>query len=584
MQLFSFFVRRYPTQSLITLACLALALSLDALGLSATLPLIGVAAGGEGASEDTSPLKAGVIRAFAAVGVEPTLSVLMAVVATSFTLKAGLVLLAKRQVGYTVAHVATDLRLELLRAVLATRWTWFTRQPTGIVANSFATEADRASRSYLEMAQIVAYSMEALLYAGLALAVSWQATLGAIGAAAVTMGSLAALVAMAGRAGRKQTHLLKVLLSRLTDTLHSVKLLKSTGRERLIGPLLEHDTERLNRALRKQVLAKESLRALQEPILVYFVLAATAVMLIHLEMPFANAFMIILLFARSQSSVNKTQRRYQHMVTDASALWSLRELVDRAEAEREPAGGGTEPSLDRGITLHDVTVRYDDERAVLTNASLEIPAGQITAIIGPSGSGKTTLIDLVTGLLHPESGEVRIDDTPLPELDLHRWRVKIGYVPQEMLLLHDSVRMNVTLGDPEYPEEEIERALREAGAWEFVSQLPEGIESSVGERGTLLSGGQRQRIAIARALLRRPRLLILDEATAALDPETESAVWQTIEALRGRTTVVAISHQPALVGVADRVYRIEDGTATLAAPGSSGGQSDSGSGNQEEVA
>lgn len=574
MQLFSFFVRRYPTESLITLVCLVLALSLDALGLSAMLPLIGVAAGGETGGDDTSPLKTTVMGAFETLGVEPTLGVLMAVVATSFTFKAGLVLLAKRQVGYTVAHVATDLRLELLRGVLATRWTWFTRQPAGTVANSFATEADRASRSYLEMAQLVAYSMEALLYAGLAFAVSWQATLGAVGAATLTVGALSVLVRMSGRAGRKQTRLLKLLLARLTDSLQAAKLLKATGRERLIGPLLEDDTRQLNRALRRQVLAKETLRALQEPILVYFVLAATGVMLIHLQMPFANAFMIILLFARSQNSVNKAQRRYQHMITDASALWSLRDLVDRATHEREPAGGTALPSLEQGIVLDDVSVSYD-EHPVFVGARVEIPAGRITALIGPSGSGKTTLIDLLTGLVHPDRGVVRIDGQPLPDLDLRRWRQMIGYVPQEMLLLHDSVRVNVTLGDPDVPDDEIERALRDAGAWDFVSSMPEGVESSVGERGALLSGGQRQRIAIARALLRRPKLLILDEATAALDPETEAAVWATVEALRDRTTVVAISHQPSLVGVADRIYRLENGVAELASapgPGRAGAQ------------
>jgi ATP-binding cassette subfamily C protein len=130
-------------------------------------------------------------------------------------------------------------------------------------------------------------------------------------------------------------------------------------------------------------------------------------------------------------------------------------------------------------------------------------------------------------------------------------------------MLHTSVRRNVTLGDPDVSDAEVERALRDAEAWEKVCQLPGGLDASVGERGVLLSGGQRQRIAIARALVGRPRLLILDEATAALDRETEAAIWTTVSHLRGKTTVVAISHQPALVGVADRVYRIEGGSARL---------------------
>ena len=179
---------------------------------------------------------------------------------------------------------------------------------------------------------------------------------------------------------------------------------------------------------------------------------------------------------------------------------------------------------------------------MLDGLSLEIPAGEITAVIGTSGAGKTTIVDLITGLVQPDGGAVRVDGVRLPELDTRLWRQMLGYVPQEMLLLHDSVLMNVTLGDPEIKLDRVEAALRDAGAWEFVCELPEGVHSSVGERGTLLSGGQRQRIAIARALVHEPKLLILDEATAALDPENEAAVWEAVENLRGRVTVVAISH------------------------------------------
>jgi ATP-binding cassette subfamily C protein len=188
-------------------------------------------------------------------------------------------------------------------------------------------------------------------------------------------------------------------------------------------------------------------------------------------------------------------------------------------------------------------------------------------LIGPSGSGKTTIIDLVIGLLRPQSGIVRIDDAPLSELDLKAWRRMIGYVPQETLLLHDSILHNVTLDDPELSEQDAVRALTSAGAWEFVEHLPRGIHSTVGERGSKLSGGQRQRIMIARALVHKPRLLILDEATSALDPKNEAAIGRTMQELRGELTILAISHQTALVSAADCVYRLENGKALLQSNG-----------------
>jgi ATP-binding cassette subfamily C protein len=200
---------------------------------------------------------------------------------------------------------------------------------------------------------------------------------------------------------------------------------------------------------------------------------------------------------------------------------------------------------------------------VFEKANLLVPAGKLTALIGPSGSGKTTVIDLVIGLLRPQSGAVRIDDVPLSELDLKAWRHMIGYVPQENLLLHDSILHNVTLGDPELSDDDAVQALKSAGAWEFIEPLPQGIHSTVGERGGKLSGGQRQRIMIARALVHKPRLLILDEATSALDPANEAAIGQTMQGLRGALTILAISHQTALVNAADCVYRLEKGQVQL---------------------
>jgi len=139
----------------------------------------------------------------------------------------------------------------------------------------------------------------------------------------------------------------------------------------------------------------------------------------------------------------------------------------------------------------------------------------------------------------------------------------IGYVPQETFLLHDTVLQNVTLGDANLTEADAEEALIAAGAWDFVKALPTGMHSSVGERGAALSGGQRQRIAIARALAHRPRLLILDEITSALDPDSEAAICCTLQWLRGQLTILAISHQPAIVQAAESVYRLERGHVSL---------------------
>jgi ATP-binding cassette subfamily C protein len=168
-------------------------------------------------------------------------------------------------------------------------------------------------------------------------------------------------------------------------------------------------------------------------------------------------------------------------------------------------------------------------------------------------------MDMVIGLLEPDAGQVLVDDKPMADIDTASWRRMIGYVPQETLLLHDSIKNNVSLGDPEVSEAAIQKALEDADLWPFVRALPDGIHTMVGERGGKLSGGQRQRIMIARALVNSPPLLILDEATSALHGQSEIALRETLKNLRGKLTIIAISHGDWLSTTADRVYRLDAG-------------------------
>jgi len=266
----------------------------------------------------------------------------------------------------------------------------------------------------------------------------------------------------------------------------------------------------------------------------------------------------------------KAQRKHQETATCESAYWSIMEKINKAKQYKEPRGGEIKATFERSISIDRVDFGYGD-KVILNNVSLEIPSRTFTSIVGPSGAGKTTLVDLITGLFHPTKGDVLIDGIPLSQIDLQSWRHMIGYVPQDTILLHESILTNVTLGDPALIAADAEYALRAAGAWDFVSEMPEGMLTIVGERGTKLSGGQRQRIAIARALVHRPQLLILDEATSALDPKTEASICQTLKELRGQLTILAISHQAALVEVADRVFQISGGgISQLPAPGNLG--------------
>ena len=557
MKTLRYFLAAYPASCAAALAWLLVAGVTEGLGLSTLLPLLSVATGSGIAA---TGYEGRVAKVLAALGIPADPGVLIGLVIAALWIKAMLMLLSKRQVGYTVARIATDLRLRLLRALLAARWSYASRQPAGRAANAMATEADRASYAFEYLTLIASYSVETVVYVGIACAISWRGTLVAGAASGLMLGLLGALVRMAHRAGRKQTALLDSLLTRTTDALGAVKLLKATGREDAVGPLLSGDTERLNRQLERRVLAREALRALQEPVVGTLLALGLFAALRIFTIPLSSTLVLGLVFTRALTRVASIQGKHQALVSETSALWAIDARIREAETAREPTGGGRRVALERGILIEGVALERDG-RKLFEDLTLEIPSGRITAVIGASGIGKTTLTDLITGLVWPTAGRVSIDGVALDELDLGAWRRQVGYVPQDLPMLHDSVRRNVTLGDPSLDDAAVEAALRLAGAWEFVCALPDGLDASVGERGALVSGGQRQRISIARALVHEPRLLIFDEATAALDAESEAAVWETIVSLRGRTTVVAISHHPQLATVADCVYRIADGRA-----------------------
>jgi ATP-binding cassette, subfamily C, bacterial len=564
MHLMLTFFRAYPWQTLIMLLALLFAGFAEGIGLSALLPLLNIAVR---TNTDNVPAEESEYERLVSTflnenGIDPSIGVMLAIIVMASTLKNILLLVANKQVGYTAAHVATDLRLKMLSAILRSRWEYFISQPVGKITNALATEAQRSSQAFVNGSLMITFGIQTVIYGAVAVALSWQATLACLITGLLIILTANSLVRISRRAGKKQTSLLTSLAARLTDTLQSVKPLKAMGRENSANALLAAETAQLNTALQRQVLSTAVLGAVQEVLLTIAIAAGMFVALVQFEMPFTTVLVLAIVLGRMLRQFSKVQREYQKAMIGESAFWSLQSTIDQAIAKREQLDAGKTPSLKDGIRFNSVDFTYA-KYTILDGLTLEIPSGSLTTLVGPSGAGKTTLIDLITGLLQPRSGNILIDNTDISELDIKTWRRMIGYVPQETHLLHDTVLHNITLGDPDLSCADVECALKAAGAWEFVTGLPEGMKSIVGERGEKLSGGQRQRIMIARALVRHPELLILDEATSALDPDSEAAILKTIERLRGKLTLLAISHQKALVDAADRVYRLENGRTVM---------------------
>ena len=552
------YIMVFPRRSALVMIALLAAGIAEGLSLTALLPLLSVAVGDASSSETGRT----VVQAMQRIGIEPTISTMLLIIVIGMITKSLILLLANRQVGYTVAHVASKLRQELIEALLASRWQYYLRQPAGSLANSVATEAYRAAQGFEHAANVMALSIQVLVYSTVALFISWEVTLASLVLGAAMLLVLQNLVRAAGKAGDKQTHLLRHLLSYLADVLASVKSLKAMARDNVADAILRDETKQLEKATRREVMSREALLAMQEPLLATLIAGGLYLALVVWQLSLASVMVMVFLLTRVQSLLNKAQRRYQHLVVQESAYWALRAAIKDAQDAAERTVGTQRPTLQQGISLRHISFNYD-KKSIFQDMSIEIPVNSFTSITGPSGAGKSTLLDLLCGLAEPQSGEILIDGISLHEIDLHHWRRMIGYVSQDTILLHDTILSNILIGAPDLTQADAEQALQQAGAWDFVCSLPAGLLTVVGERGGLLSGGQRQRIAIARALAHRPLFLLLDEPTSALDPDSEKIICETLQRLAQGLTIIAVSHQPAVINAADRIFTLSKGKAEL---------------------
>ncbi len=546
------------------LGCLLAAGIAEGVGLATLLPLLSLAINDQ--AHQTSTIGQYVEAALGVFGLVPEVGLLIVLVVSGVIIKCLLTMAAMNYVGRAVAEVSTGLRAELIKSLLRVRWGYFTQEPLGRIANAVSNDSTRAGQGYLMAANFQVNLIQTVIYSIVAALVSWRLALAALALGGTIALSLNFLVRASKKAGRRQQRRTQELVIYLSDALSNIKPLKAMAKSGQFATLFDRKIKQLNAALRRQVTFVYALKNLEEMMVAVAVGFGFFVAVTRYSVPISELLVVGLLLFQAVTAVGKMQRQYQKAVFYEAPYWSLRELIEKAEREREPATGTVQPTLERGCRFESVSFAYGTED-VLQRATLEIPAGNLTVITGASGSGKTTLTDLLLGLYEPRSGHVLIDDLPLGELDLEAWRGMVGYVPQELILFHDTVLANVTLGDPRLGAAEVETALRAAGAWDFVATLPEGLESVVGEKGAKLSGGQRQRIALARALAHKPKLLILDEVTSALDPKTEADICRNIDALSDDMTVLAITHREAWTDIADRTYRIDHGVVEMVKDG-----------------
>ena len=532
---------------------------LDLIGLTMMVPLIIAATNMQ---ESTKGIVVALSSVLGAVGLPFAPMPILSIIIVGLGLKAVVGLFVTRYIGQVVTKVTRDMRIRLIRSLLGARWSYFVKQPVGRLAFAIGPEADAAGQCFEVLTNLLASILQVILFVTILALLSWQLLVIAVVATVVTGFWFGGLVQRGRQVAKEHRHQVRQRAAKFTDALIGIKPIRAMGRTNRFATLFENEARDMAKQSRQGILSPEYAADLQEPIIGTVLAIGFYLAITRLQLEVHDLLIMSILMIRTIAALLPMQRLGQRFIQTYDQYRSLTRLLQISEDAKETSVGRGVPSLERGVTFEQVSFGYG-ERLVLTDLDLQIEKGTITALVGPSGVGKSTIVDLLVGLYVPTAGVVRIDGADLRDIDLGKWRQSIGYVPQEVLLFHDTIRNNVTLFDEGVPDKAVVRALEAAGAATFVAEFPQGLDTIVGERGNRLSGGQRQRISIARALLHNPRMLILDEATTGLDRETEWSICAHVRQLSEDTglTTLAVSHQPAWQEAAHRVYRIEAGRA-----------------------
>ena len=588
-----------PRKSVLALLLLLVAGVTEAFGLLMIIPLLHVVGFAARPGEE-SPVAAVVARAADAAGVELTLPAVLAVFLILAAVRSAVawqrtVLLTGMRLGFT-----DRLRERLYAAVAGAKWEFLLARRRSDVQHVLTGDVHRIGQGAFLLLQLAVTALLALAQIVLAALISPSLTAATLATGAALLFLARPLVRRSRTLGEMLTGANRALYGAMTDFLGGLKLAKGYNAE---GRHVRHFTETVA-VMRERQLAFTRLSsaaragldmgaAFALAALVWFALSTTA-------LPLPELLLIAVIFARLLPALFRLQQHAQALAHALPAYAHVR-AMHRAlqEAAETPAGrGGPRMELHSALRVRDASFTYQAGAEsgtgaeaqlgrgtatepgseagfgtaagvagpALKNVSLDIPAGKMTVIAGPSGAGKSTLADVLLGLLAPGDGEVCVDGVPLAGANLQRWRRSVACVPQDPHLFHDTIRANLRWAQPEATEAEMWQALRLAAADGFVAALPDGLDTVTSDRGGRLSGGERQRIALARALMRSPALLVLDEATGQLDAENERQILEALESLRGHTTIVAITHRPALLEAADGIVRLESGR--VAATGS----------------
>ncbi|MDQ0883029.1 ABC transporter ATP-binding protein [Peribacillus sp. V2I11] len=548
----------------INLICMIIIGFLEGVGIFLLIPLIGLT-GVMDIKTDDVPFLSWVNGLFTGIPETLSLSLILGVyvilmVGQSVFKRNQTILGVKIQQGFV-----RKLRDEAYGSLLQVNWGFYLKKRKTDIINIMTNETFNVSAGINLFLQFISSLIFTFIQIGIAFYLSVPMTSFIIAFGIILIFSSRKFVKKSQSIGKETFQLTQTYLAGMTDHLNGMKDIKSNSLEEShlnwflsLSERMEKNRIKLTTLNTTSQMIFKIVSSVLIAIFVFFSIK------MFMAQP-AQLMLIMVIFSRLWPRFTSIQSNLEQIGSTLPSFKALSDLQNECREARELYESDYKNimpiEIKRGLDCRNVYFSYDQNESTyaLKNISIQIPSNRMTAIVGRSGAGKSTLIDILMGLNHPNRGEVRMDDIPLTNDRLLSLRRSISYIPQDPFLFNATIRENLLIIDPEASDESIWESLEFAAAADFVNKLPQGLDTLIGDRGVRLSGGERQRLVLARAILRKPAILVLDEATSALDTENEAKIQSAIERLKGKMTIIVIAHRLSTIRNADQVLVMDQG-------------------------
>jgi len=480
-----------------------------------------------------------------------------------FCIQVSIFFLRDKNIAYIISSFRKKIRCDLYASLLESQWSYLIDKTRGSLVSAVVNDAEKAGNSVYNLMGLFTAIVVSMVYATTAFLIAPSFTVIMILLAGLMFFALKRLMSKGTGFGLITSEGNNLLQTVLNEHFDAMKLIKGGAFYEMSKQLIDNAAQVLCDVEQKSLVHNAKIKAYAEPVIIILLCVGIFLAVEIMSVAIAELMVVLFIFMRLFPRIIQINQAYFQVLLFKPSFDRVMQLFGDAKTHRERAfeGGTKFKGFGSGVEFRGVSFSYNQEQQIIKEISFSINKGKTIAIVGTSGAGKSTLTDLILGLSEPDDGAVYVDGQSLRDIDLISYRKKIGYISQETILIHGTIKQNILWGlDQPLSDQKLETIARLCHVHDFVNKLPEKYDTVIGDKGLMISGGQRQRLAIARALIREPEFLILDEATSALDSESEKIVQKSIEALSDRVTIIIIAHRLSTIVNADEIVVLENGS------------------------